>query len=156
MKISVKDFVYVLIQLILFALFLFEIRILQFSIPKYIESLSIALLLLSIIFLLVAFLQLNKYLSPFPTPVKNSKLITNGVFAISRHPIYTAIIVGTLSLGILLGSGYKVVLAVVFMFFFYFKTNYEEKKLEEQFPEYKDYKKKTGRFFTLFLFKQKE
>jgi len=155
-KISKTDIVYVLIQLVLFSLFLFEIRILQFSIPKYIESLSLALLLLSIIFLITAFLQLNKYLSPFPTPVKNSKLVTNGVFAISRHPIYSAIIVGTFSWGLFLGSGYKTLLAVVFLFFFYFKTNYEEKKLEEQFHEYNEYKKKTGRFFTFFFLNQKQ
>lgn len=154
MKISATDIVYVFIQFILFVLFLFEIKPFQFSIPKYIESLSIALLLLSIIFLLTAFLQLNKNLSPFPTPVKNSQLITNGVFKISRHPIYTAIIGGAFSLGLLLGSGYKLALAVVFLLFFFFKTHYEEQKLVERFPEYKDYKKKTGRFLTLFLFKQ--
>ncbi len=150
MKISTTDIVYVLIQLILFALFLFEIKILQFSIPKYIESLSIALLLLSIIFMLIAFLQLNKYLSPFPTPVKNSKLITTGVFAISRHPIYTAIIGGAFSLSIYCGSGYKLVLTIVFILFFTFKSLYEEQKLQEQFPEYASYKKKTGRFLSLY------
>ncbi|MCR9183298.1 MAG: isoprenylcysteine carboxylmethyltransferase family protein [Flavobacteriaceae bacterium] len=156
MKISTKDYIYVLIQLILFALLLFEIKILQFSIPKYIESLSIALLLLSIIFLISAFLQLNKYLSPFPTPVKNSKLVTQGVFAFSRHPIYTALILGVFSLGIFFGSGYKLILAFVIMLFFCFKTNYEEKKLIKQFPEYNEYKKNTGKFFTLFLFKRNE
>lgn len=155
MKISVTDIVYVLVQIILFVLFLFEIKSFQFFIPKYIESLSIALLLLSIIFLITAFLQLNKNLSPFPTPVKNSQLVTKGVFAISRHPIYTAIIGVTFSVSLILGSGYKLALAAVFILFFYFKTRYEEKKLMERFPEYKDYNKKTGRFLTFFLFKKK-
>lgn len=153
MKISTTDIVFVLFQFILFVLYFFEIESLQFSTPKYIESLSIALLLLSIIFIFTALLQLNKNLSPFPTPVKNSQLITNGVFRISRHPIYTAIIGGVFSLALILDSGYKLILAAVFLLFFYFKTRYEEKKLEERFPEYIDYKKKTKRFITLLLFK---
>lgn len=153
MKISTTDILFVLFQFMLFVLYFFEIETLQFSISKYIESLSIALLLLSIIFMITALLQLNKNLSPFPTPVKNSQLITNGVFRISRHPIYLAILVGVFSLGFLLGSGYKLIIACVFLLFFYSKTRYEEKKLEERFPEYKSYKKKTGRFVTLLLFK---
>lgn len=155
MKISLNDFVYVFVQVILFALFLFEIKSYQFSIPKYIESLSIALLLLTIIFFITAFLQLNKNFSPFPSPVKNSKLITNGVFTISRHPIYSSIIGATFSLSLILGSGYKLTLAAVFILFFFFKSRYEEKKLMERFPEYKNYKKKTNRFLTFFLFKKK-
>lgn len=154
MNIPKIDILYVLIQLFLFAVFFMDVKNLQFAVPKYIESLSIALLIMSIILMLAAFFQLNTKLSPFPSPVKKSTLITNGVFAFSRHPIYTAIIGATFSLGFYYGSGFKLLLTFVFILFFYFKSCYEEQKLEERFPEYKSYKKKTGRFLTLFSLKK--
>ncbi|MBZ9779233.1 isoprenylcysteine carboxylmethyltransferase family protein [Psychroflexus sp. CAK8W] len=98
----------------------------------------------------IALLQLNVNLSPFPTPKANSKLITNGVFKISRHPIYTGILIFMFSFSFWLGDGYKLSVSLAILALFYYKTRYEESLLENTFEDYKFYKSKTGRFFPKF------
>ncbi|GGD98408.1 methyltransferase family protein [Planktosalinus lacus] len=142
-----KDSTFVIIQLILFASYLIEIESLRFTSPKYIQSISILFILFASIILFIALIQLNINISIFPSPKKNAKLITNGVFKYSRHPIYLALFLLTFFGGIYFQSGFKIGVSVLLFLLFYFKTKYEEAKLTIVFPEYKDYSLKTKRFF---------
>jgi protein-S-isoprenylcysteine O-methyltransferase Ste14 len=100
--------------------------------------------------MLVALLQLNTNLSPFPTPLSNAQLVTSGVFKISRHPIYTGILIFMFSISLWLGDGYKLSISLLTLTVFYFKSSYEESLLEATFKDYKIYKRKTGRFLPKF------
>lgn len=142
-----KDSTFVIIQLFLFVSYLIEIEPFRFTTPKYIESTSIFFILIASIILFVAFIQLNKNISIFPSPKKNATLITNGVFKYSRHPIYSAVFLLTFFGAIYFQSGFKVGISLLLLLLFYFKSKYEEEKLAIAFPEYKNYRQKTKRFF---------
>ena len=147
MKTKIKDIVYVGIQFLLFAGYLFEVKKLRFELPEFIQFILLPFIAAGIAIILISLFQLNKNLSPFPSPKENSELITTGLFSKMRHPIYSGILLLAFSFALYQNSGFKILISFFLLTLFYFKTGYEEKQLSLKFPEYKKYKKKTGRFF---------
>lgn len=141
-----KDYSYVGIQLVLFVAYILPVRNTRLNIPEWVCYSGLISLALGLVLGLVALYQLNTKLSPFPTPVSNGKLITTGAYKIARHPIYTAIILSGLGFALYQASWYKMVITFVLLILFYFKSQYEEKLLAENYSEYSDYKKNTRRF----------
>ncbi len=99
----------------------------------------------------LAIFRLQNNLSPFPRPKSKSNLVKDGVFKYIRHPIYTGIFISFLSYGLYLHSSSKIVVSLLLLVLFYFKSVYEEKLLEQKFSDYLAYKRKTGRFFPKFI-----
>lgn len=95
----------------------------------------------------VAVLQLNVHLSPFPSPLPGAKLIENGVYGFVRHPIYTGIILAFFGYALICDSGYRLLISAALFVLFYYKSVYEENRLIDVFPKYSEYKTRTGRFF---------
>ena len=147
MNLKAKDIAYVGVQVTLFLSFLLDISLLSFRLPVWIDYLLLPLIFLGAGVVFLALLQLKTNLSVFPTPLKHSNLITHGLFKYIRHPIYSGILISAFSLALYLGSGYKLIIALLLLTLFYFKSNYEEKLLLQKFPEYRNYMKRTGRFF---------
>jgi len=147
MKLKKQDFLYVIVQFVLFAVYLADFFVWKINAPSWLRYIGIALVLIGILFAAIALLQLNTNLSPFPTPKNGSSLIKNGIFKYIRHPIYGGIILSFLGAGIYFSSGYKIVVALLLLTLFYFKSQYEEKRLTITFPEYTQYKQYTRRFF---------
>nr|WP_315147284.1 methyltransferase [uncultured Flavobacterium sp.] len=96
-------------------------------------------------------MKLNKNLSPFPTPKNNVTLLENGLYKYARHPIYTGIILLVIGFSVYQNSWYKLLISLLLIILFYLKSTYEEERLEQKFPDYKNYKTKTRRFFPLIL-----
>jgi protein-S-isoprenylcysteine O-methyltransferase Ste14 len=94
----------------------------------------------------IGILQLNKNLTPFPTPRKGSQLIQNGLFKYVRHPIYTGIILVSFSMATYNGSVWQFIVSFLMLILFYFKSSYEEEQLAKMFSEYSNYKCEAGRF----------
>lgn len=147
MRIKIKDIVYVSLQFILFASYLFEVKKLRFELPEIFDYIMLPLMATGIAVILISLFQLNKNLSPFPTPKENSELITTGLFSKIRHPIYSGILLLAFSFALYQNSGFKILISFFLLILFYFKTGYEEKQLSLKFPEYKNYKSNAGRFF---------
>lgn len=146
MRIHLKDKVLVSTQFVLFGCYTIDFDwSLGFSLSFKLLGLSFAII--GIIISLLAVLQLNKNLSPFPTPKENAVLLENGLYKFVRHPIYSGLLLLSYGFGIYVDSIYKLVISSLLLMLFYFKTNYEEKQLERKFPEYSSYKQKVGRFF---------
>lgn len=82
----------------------------------------------------------------YPTPKANGELVTDGIFARVRHPLYTSV----MALGAAWAFGWAswpALLAVVpLALTLGAKANLEEKKLLKLFPEYADYRRRTPRF----------
>lgn len=147
MKIPFSDIVFVIAQFVLIVIYFFEIPSLQIVFPELIFWIGLALLIFGAFISLVAVLQLNIHLSPFPSPLPGSKLIVTGIFKFVRHPIYTGVFLGMFGFGILNDSVYKLIISLLLFLLFYIKSKYEEIRLAEIFPEYPAYAGRTGRFF---------
>ena len=147
MNVNPKDQILVSIQLLLFLVFTVNV---DWSLGLYSPRLKNCGLIVSIfglIIILLSVLQLNKNLSPFPTPKNNAVLVQNGLFKLVRHPIYSGIILVIIGYSVYKDSLYKGIISMLLLILFHFKTKYEEQKLSEKFPNYQSYKKKTGKFF---------
>ncbi|WP_194241020.1 methyltransferase family protein [Winogradskyella litoriviva] len=145
MKIK-KDYIYVGIQLVLFVTYILPVRIIYINLPEWLNYLGLFILSLGLVLGLLALFQLNKKLSPFPTPVLGGKLLTSGAYSISRHPIYTSVLAITFGFALYESSFFKFIIFLLLWLLFYFKSNYEEQLLKEKFLKYSDYKIKTKRF----------
>jgi protein-S-isoprenylcysteine O-methyltransferase Ste14 len=112
----------------------------------FFKTIGLLLAIVGFLIALIAVLQLNKNLSPFPTPKENAILLENGLYKFVRHPIYSGLLLLFYGYGIYVDSIYKLLISSLLLVLFYFKTNYEEKQLERKFPDYSNYKQKAGRF----------
>jgi protein-S-isoprenylcysteine O-methyltransferase Ste14 len=97
--------------------------------------------------ILLAILQLNKNLTPFPTPKENGELISTGLYKYIRHPIYTGIFLASIGIAFYTGSYWQLAIAIILLILFYFKSTYEESLLIQKYKDYEAYIKKTRRFF---------
>lgn len=146
-KKPLKDYVFVGIQGLLFLAYLIPIQLFQaMTTPDWLSYAGLAILVLALVFGVLAFMQLSTNLSPYPTPVESGQLVTHGVFRISRHPIYTSLLFAGFGFAIYHGSVYKLLVTLLLLILFYFKSKYEEGLLASKYPEYPGYKKRTRRF----------
>ncbi|MCM8567986.1 isoprenylcysteine carboxylmethyltransferase family protein [Gramella jeungdoensis] len=150
MRLQSRDFILVALQAILFVLYIFDLHILDLSFPSIAKNVALILSIFGVLIFMVAILQLNKNLSPFPSPRKNSQLVKNGLYKYVRHPIYSGILIALTGFAIYTSSGYRVMLTIVLYILFDIKSNYEEKLLTKRYKDYKEYRRKTGRFFPRF------
>jgi protein-S-isoprenylcysteine O-methyltransferase Ste14 len=149
MKINSKDFYLVGIQLVLFVLYIVPVEW-SLEVFSWFKTVGWIVAIVGFLVIVLALLQLNSNLSPFPTPKDTAVLIQNGLYAWVRHPIYTGILLLFFGYGIYQASLYKLLITFLLWLLFYFKTQYEEVQLQRKFPEYTCYKRKTGRFLPKF------
>lgn len=149
MRKTSKDYIFVSLQGILFIAFLGNIDFFNWQIPYWIQIASLLPALIGMVIIIKAILQLNKNLSPFPTPIQNGQLIKNGLYKYVRHPIYSGILMTCFSLSIYTESEYRFLITLLLYILFYFKSNYEEERLSNIYPEYPEYRKTRARFFIL-------
>ncbi len=136
-----------MLQFLLFIAFSFEIDSMAIVFREVLFWFGVVIFVIGAFITITAALQLNFNLSPFPSPLPGSKLIENGVYRFIRHPIYTGLILSFFGFAIISDSGYRILITAVLFLLFYFKTIYEEKRLIEKFPNYLEYKSRSGRFF---------
>lgn len=123
------------------------LNIIEIKIPDWAVYLSLGVALVGISLGLTAMFQLNTDLSPFPSPIKNGTLRINCAYSITRHPIYTSILLFTAAYAFSQGSIYKFLIFCMLYLLFHFKSKYEEKLLSKKFSRYQNYQLTTGRIF---------
>jgi protein-S-isoprenylcysteine O-methyltransferase Ste14 len=144
---SNKDFWFVGIQILLLSIFLIPIHIASFKLNNTIINLGLTLAIAGFLIVVVAIIQLNKNLTPFPTPKDGSELIKAGLYKLVRHPIYTGIILTVTGYSLYRESLWKLLVSLLLAVLFYYKSKYEEGLLRRRYNDYEDYMKTTGRFF---------
>jgi len=112
-----------------------------------IKDLGLTAGLSGLLIVLIAILQLNKSLSPFPTPKRSGILIQSGLYKYIRHPIYSGIILAAIALGVFDESIWKIGIGFLLWVLFFFKSRYEEQLLLTRFTGYKMYIENAYRFF---------
>ena len=134
------------VQLLLFAAYVLPLKLYEIQLPEWLRYSGLFVLSLAVLFGVVAVLQLNTKLSPFPSPVADGKLITIGAFRFSRHPMYTALLFSGFGYALYNISLYQLLITGFLFLLFYYKSDYEETLLMRKYPEYNTYKKSTRRF----------
>lgn len=146
LKKPLPDYLFVCFQIILFAgLFFVDDNILANYLNGIPNSIFIILEIIGLVLTIVAILQLNFRISVFPSPTKNTKLITNLAYKYFRHPIYSGLILFFTSFSLATDSVYRLVLITGLFVLFDQKAKYEETLLANTFPDYKNYLTKTWR-----------
>jgi protein-S-isoprenylcysteine O-methyltransferase Ste14 len=92
-------------------------------------------------------LNLGRNLTPLPKPKRDAQLVTTGIFAWMRHPIYTALMLLTFGASFERGSLIALILSACLAVLLEFKSQREEAWLLEQFPDYATYRLRVKKFF---------
>jgi len=146
MKKTFKDYMFVGVQFLLFAIYFFELPY-QISLTSFWVYFGLMIAITGVGFTVLALVQLNTNLTAFPTPKHAANLVTGGLYSFSRHPIYTGLILFTLGYALFKTSWLKLMIALLLWVWFYLKSVYEEERLMMKFPDYQIYKTQVGRFF---------
>ena len=89
---------------------------------------------------------LGRALTPTPVPKGQAGLRTSGLYRVTRHPIYSGVLLFTVCSAVASQNAWKLALSVVIVGFFNLKARWEEARLRETYPEYRAYAQHTPRF----------
>lgn len=90
--------------------------------------------------------HLGRNRTPYPQPLAEARLVTTGVYAWVRHPLYASLIYAGLGWAGIWHSTPALVIAVINVVFFDAKARCEERWLRAKFPEYAEYVRRVKRF----------
>jgi len=113
---------------------------------------GIAAVIGSILFALGAVLglagvqHLGRNRTPYPQPLADAALVTTGVYAWVRHPLYASLIYAGFGWALLWSSYPALIIAALDLCFFTAKAQAEERHLRAKFPAYADYATRVKRF----------
>ncbi len=109
------------------------------------KIMSVALLWTGAILGFAAIAQMlnRSRLSIFPEPKTDAQLVTHGVYALIRHPMYTAVLLATLGMVLSASIWWRWLLWGLLLVVLMTKMKLEEKMLQQKFTPYESYKART-------------
>ena len=138
------DLMLVFLQFVIISLHFFQWEILpqkQIIQPSpFSYLLGILIIIIAFLIMLVSIKDLGRNLSPFPRPIKNSNLVTTGIYRFTRHPMYYSLIFISIGVFIIKLSIYYLFLTISLALIIKFKIALEEKYLMNKFKNYLLYK----------------
>lgn len=121
------------------------------SVPKALTVTASILFLLSYC-LYAEVMRENAYLSRTVKVEENQKVVDTGLYSLVRHPMYMATIIMFLSIPLILGSFYSLIVFLFYPLIITVRIKNEEKLLEESLDGYKEYKAKVKYKLFPFIF----
>ena len=91
-------------------------------------------------------ISLGRNLSPLPKPSSGTQLVQTGVYRFMRHPLYTAVLCGSIGWALVWQSWPALLAALALVPLLAAKARREERWLRQQFPEYAAYEQRVQRF----------
>jgi protein-S-isoprenylcysteine O-methyltransferase Ste14 len=138
---------YVIIQFILMLMVLLAPRVNHLPMPPVgLRVLGAGLLVIGLLIGILAVTKLGQNLTALPHPKEDSSLVTGGVYALVRHPIYSSVILLAFGWASWHASLVTLFLAFVLLGFFEIKSRREEFYLQQKFLAYANYKQKVKKF----------
>ncbi|OIP71592.1 MAG: hypothetical protein AUK48_12335 [Oscillatoriales cyanobacterium CG2_30_44_21] len=96
--------------------------------------------LIALLLLLSGSIKLGTNLTPLPHPKDDGELVTGGVYALVRHPIYSGVIFLAIAYSCWKLSLSHAIGAIVLLLFFDIKARKEESWLSNKFSDYDQYR----------------
>lgn len=103
--------------------------------------------------LLVIFLALRTYfrvnrslVNVSPEPDQTAQLVDRGIYRRIRHPIYLGVILCGLGAALMHGHIVPIIISLLFIPFFTYKSIFEERWLMQVYAGYDAYRQRAGRF----------
>jgi protein-S-isoprenylcysteine O-methyltransferase Ste14 len=90
--------------------------------------------------------RLGRNRTPRPAPLADSVLVTTGIYAIIRHPLYAAMMAMAVGWAFFWSSGVALIVAGIFMIFLHAKALYEERLLGAKYEDYPNYASRVPRY----------
>lgn len=112
-----------------------------YMLPKSIQIVA-AILFLAAYLLYAEVLRENSYLSRTIEVQKDQKVIDTGLYGIVRHPMYSVTLLLFLSMPVILGSVYSLIIFLAYPFIIVLRISNEEEFLEKELEGYREYKRK--------------
>jgi protein-S-isoprenylcysteine O-methyltransferase Ste14 len=84
-------------------------------------------------------------LTPFPRPREDGVLVSDGIFALVRHPIYSGFVLLTLGWSLTWRSLAALAGALILLLFFDLKARREEQWLQTKYAEYPGYRRRVSK-----------
>lgn len=91
----------------------------------------------------LAFVALRSVIQIAPQPREGAHLITGGVYAKFRHPIYTGILLIVVGLFVRRPTAFVAFATAAVIVLLVLKSAYEERLLAARYPEYPEYRRHT-------------
>jgi len=91
--------------------------------------------------------DLGRNLTPLPAPKTGGTLVTTGIYARMRHPLYSSLMALGLAWALVWSSLPGLALAAALWLFLHAKARHEEARLSQIFAEYPGYSSRVPRFF---------
>lgn len=95
------------------------------------------------IFFIALFSMRNHTFSVLPEPKAGGRLITSGIYAYVRHPMYLSVMLCALAASLFFGVWWKWLLTGALLLILMFKISREEKMLIDRYSQYATYKQAT-------------
>jgi protein-S-isoprenylcysteine O-methyltransferase Ste14 len=142
-----KDIIFLIAQFITFTLYVVDPFYVLEDIPAVVAYIAIFFMIVGVIIIFFGILNLNDNLGHTTTTLKNTTVFFRGIYKYVRHPIYAGMLIVMLAVAFYMNSWFKGILSLTLGVIFYYKSSLEEKKLMEQYLQYEEYTRTTGRFF---------
>ena len=128
--------------------FIFIFLLLAGSLFNNLSALSLTAIIISFILVIWAIISMQKSkLRILPQPAADAVLITAGPYRFIRHPMYTAILLGSTGLLITHITPTRLAIIAALTVVLIIKLLWEEKMLSHKFGGYANYMKHTARLF---------
>lgn len=134
------------ISWIILFLLLFNIRVIRNNPDRFISIIALVLIFISLFFIILSLVNLGKS-TRLGLPVENTVFKSNGLYSISRNPMYVGFNLLTISAMIYTQHILVICLGVYSLIVYHLIIQGEEKFMEERFgQEYSTYKSKVRRY----------
>jgi protein-S-isoprenylcysteine O-methyltransferase Ste14 len=104
-----------------------------------------AVVVIGFVIVVIAGVGLGGALTPSPVPRAQAELVTTGIFALTRHPIYSGLLVLGAGLAIIGASPWHLGAWVALLATLMVKSRFEERMLLERYDAYAQYAARVGR-----------
>ena len=120
----------------------------KLGLPESARSVGVGIGVLCVLGIYWLFSSIGSGISPTSATRQQHKLVTHGIYRYVRHPLYTVGSALFISFGVMADNWFIAALGIFTFLLMAIRTPKEEANLIEKFgDEYREYAKRTGRFF---------